>query len=123
MPREADKAQNYLQVRGLATKPGKLADNVKFIKHCCHYRAPEGEGPAADAAKKLRQGQMKALQKARAAEKSLRNRIQVVIKALQHGWEFAAAYEKVQNGATEDPLEEKARKLVEEEKRKKDAVE
>ena len=66
---------------------------------------------------------MKALQKARAAEKSLRNRIQVVIKALQHGWEFAAAYEKVQNGATEDPLEEKARKLVEEEKRKKDAVE
>ena len=72
---------------------------------------------------KLREGQLKALEKARAVEKSLRNRIRVLIKALQHGWEFAIAYEKVQSGAAEDPLEEKARKMVEEEKRKKEALE
>ena len=72
---------------------------------------------------RLREGQLKALEKARTAEKSLRNRIRVVIKALQHGWDFASAYEKVQNGAVEDPLEERARKMVEEEKRKKEALE
>ena len=83
-------------------------------------RAPSAEGESSEATIRQRGGQLKALEKARAAERSIRNRLVVVIKALQYGWEFAAAYERIQGGAVEDPLEEKARKLMEEEKRKKE---
>lgn len=88
---------------------------------CIFCRAPSGEAEAQEAASKQREGQLNALKKARSAEQSIRNRLVVVIKALQYGWEFAAAYEKIQGGATDDPLEAKARKLMEEDKWKKEA--
>ena len=85
-----------------------------------NFSATDGEDPAAQTATSKRQSQLRALEKCRSAEKSIRNRLKVIIRALQEGWDFAHEYEKILNGTVEDPIEEKARKALENKKRRKD---
>lgn len=86
------------------------------------FRAQAGQDEAAKALMEKRERQMRALEKAKAAETALRNRLRVILKALQEGWEFAHEYERALNGAVNDPVEEKARKALEAKKKKKEST-
>ena len=85
-----------------------------------NFSAIDGEGSEAVARKHA--AQLKALETDRSAEKSIRNRIKVIIKALQQGWDYAHKYEKILNGVSDDPIDEKVRKALDSKKRKKDAM-
>ena len=84
-------------------------------------RAVNGNTPAEQAQAWRREAQIRALEKFRASEKELRTRITVIIKALEKGWEYASAYEQVLAGKKEDPFDERARKLMDEKRREKEA--
>ena len=71
--------------------------------------------------KRRRHRPLRALEKCRAAEKELRTRITVIIKALEKGWEYASAYEQVMAVKKEDPFGERAKKLMDEKRKEKEA--